>query len=265
MSERDLVERVAGHLREWRQRRGVTREQLAAKADVDAQMIKRIENGRANPALVVLSRLSSALAISLSLMLSTELSAAPLLPEAAAEAEPFDAMNVGETIRSLRKNRHLSRRGLAKLVEVRPLTLSRYETGETDTRMLVLEPLARALGVDAEEFVRAVEVRHRSAERSGNGWHASAEGVLSRRISQGECSQLWEWRLAPEASYVGDPAADVVEEIATAIRGDVTVSIDNAVHHLRRGASLNLPVDRPRTFGNAGASTARLLCFQVRK
>jgi transcriptional regulator with XRE-family HTH domain len=265
MAEHDLLGRVAAHLREWRVRRGITREQLAVRAEVDPQMIKRIENGRANPALVVLSRLASALAISLSLMLTSEAAAAPLPTDSAVESEPFDAINVGETIRSLRKHRHLSRRGLARMVDVRPLTLSRYETGETDTRVLVLEPLARALGVDADEFVRAVEVRRRTAERSGDGWHASAEGVLSRRISHGERSQLWEWRLAPEVRYVDDPPADVVEEIATAIRGDITVTIGEVVHHLRRGASLTLPVDRPRTFGNAGRSTARLLCFQVLK
>jgi transcriptional regulator with XRE-family HTH domain len=64
MSAQDLITRVASNLRTVRRRRGLSREVLGATAEVDPQMIKRIESGRANPALVVLSRLAAALGMS---------------------------------------------------------------------------------------------------------------------------------------------------------------------------------------------------------
>jgi transcriptional regulator with XRE-family HTH domain len=265
MFEDDLLSRLAANLRESRRQRGVTREQLATTAEVDPQLIKRIENGRANPALVVLSRLASALMISLSMMLSADLAAEPVMLATRAESEPFESEAVGETIAALRHSRHLSRRGLARMVELRPLTLSRYESATTDARILSIEPLARALGVGTGEFVEAVELRQRQVERGGAGWHAPADGVQCRLIADGARSQLWEWRLAPGTTFVDQPAIGAVEEIATAIRGVVTVEVEQSVHRLRRGGSVTLAVDGLRSFTNSGASTARLLRFQVRK
>lgn len=265
MSEHDLLSRLATNLRESRKQRGVTREQLATTAEVDPQLIKRIENGRANPALVVLSRLASALMISLSMMLSSDIAAEPVLIVNKAESEPFESEAVGETIAALRHSRHLSRRGLARMIALRPLTLSRYESATTDARVLAVEPLARALGVGTREFVEAIELRQRQTERSGAGWHAPAEGVQCRLVTDGVRSQLWEWRLTAGTTFVDQPTIGAVEEIATAIRGVVTVDVDETTHRLRRGGSVTLPVDRARTFTNSGASTARLLRFHVRK
>jgi len=262
--DQDLLTRIATNLRALRQRRGITREQLAATAEVDPQMIKRIESGRANPALVVLSRLASALMISLSLILSADVAAEPSFVTAKAEAEPFDSETVGETIASLRKHRQLSRRAFARMVDVRTVTLSRYESAIADARLLAVEPMARALGMPAEEFVREIELRQRESDRTRSGWHEPAAGVQCRLVSSGGHAQLWEWRLAPATTYVDEPLLAISEEIATAIRGDVRVEVADKVHRLRRGGSVALPVGVARRFTNTGDSTARLLRFQVR-
>jgi len=264
MPDQDLPDRIAGNIRALRQRRGITREQLAATADVDPQMIKRIESGRANPALVVLSRLASALMISLSLVLGADVSAEPSMLANKAESEPFDAETVGETIASLRKHRQLSRRAFARMVDVRTVTLSRYESAIADARLLAVEPMARALGMPADEFVREIELRQRESDRTRSGWHEPAPGVQCRLVSSGGHSQLWEWRLAPATNYVDEPMLAITEEIATAIRGEVRVEVGDKVHRLRRGGSVALPVGMERRFANTGDSTARLLRFQVR-
>jgi transcriptional regulator with XRE-family HTH domain len=258
MASPDLLQLVAANLRKLRAERGVTREQLAATSDVDAQLIKRIESGRANPALVVLSRLASALMISASLVLSSgEVLASGTVPAAA--AEPFEGDAVGETLMSLRKQRNLSRRALAQKADVQAVTLANYETAATDARLLGIEPIAGALGLDAVEFVRAVEQRQR--QFGGRGWQAPAPGVMFRLVASGANSRLWEWRLAPHVSYA-DEVAMPSEEIATAIRGRIRVELDGDVHHLHRGSSIVLDGgSRPR-FGNAGSSTARLLRYR---
>lgn len=263
MPTNDLLTRIASNLRVLRRQRGVTREQLAATADVDPQMIKRIEAARANPALVVLSRLASALMISASLILSPEVSA--LTHASAAEAEPFEAETVGDTLTALRKHRHMSRRALAKQADLRAVTLSRYESATADARILAIAPISAALGIDAQEFVRAIESRQRQVDLTRGGWHSPAPGVEFRLVTAATQSQLWEWRLAPSVTWTDEPQLDVTEEIATAIRGDVRVAFNEETRRLRRGGSLVLPTASSRSFTNAGQSTARLLRFQVTK
>jgi transcriptional regulator with XRE-family HTH domain len=265
MPQDNLLERLATNIRTLRQSRGITREQLAATAEVDPQMIKRIENGRANPALVTLSRLASALMISLSLMLSGDVKAETTMLSNAVAAEPFESDTVGETITSLRKNRHLSRRALARLADVRALTLSRYEAATTDARILTVEPIARALGISADDFIRAIELRQRQSERTRRGWHSPFAGVQCRLVTSGAQTQLWEWRLGPGATFTEDAPISVTEETATAIRGAVTVEAGEESYRLHRGGSAVLPNGTARRFVNNGGSTARLLRFQVIK
>lgn len=254
----DLLQSLATNLRKLRAERGVTREQLGATADVDPQLIKRIESGRANPALVVLSRLASALMISASLVLSSgEALASPTAPLGA--AEPFEGDAVGETLMSLRKQRNLSRRALAQKADVQAVTLANYESATTDARLLAIEPIAGALGMDAVEFIRAVE--HRQRTFGGRGWQEPAPGVMFHLVASGATSRLWEWRLSPHASY-GDDVPVPSEEIATAIRGRVRVEAGGEVHHLHRGSSIVIAAGTRPVFGNAGTSTARLLRYR---
>lgn len=261
--QNDLLQRLAANLRLLRDRRGISREQLAATAEVDPQMIKRIENGRANPALVVLSRLASALMISVSLMVG-EISADAVHLDSQ-ESPVFESETVGETIATLRKHRRLSRRALAKMVDLRAITLSRYESATAEARLLSVDPLARALGVTPQDFIRTIELRQREVERSRQGWSTPAAGAQCRIVACGDASQLWEWRIGPGVTFTDTPGLTAAEEIATAIRGDVRIDVGGETHRLRRGGSLVIAAGMPVVITNAGASTARLFRFQVSK
>jgi transcriptional regulator with XRE-family HTH domain len=261
MARNEIFENVAHNLRTLRGRRGLSREQLAATAEVDPQMIKRIENGRANPALVVLSRLASALMISVSLMIGDATAEARL----EAEPAPLESETVGHTIASLRRQKHLSRRAVATMANLRSVTLARYESATADARLLSLAPLARALGITPVDLVRAVEIRQREVDRSRQGWSTPVAGVQCRIVSCGDVSQLWEWRIAPGVTFADAPGITAAEEIATAIRGDIRIEVGGESHRLRRGGSLAIASAVPVTITNAGASTARLLRFRVTK
>jgi transcriptional regulator with XRE-family HTH domain len=266
MHQHDVLDRIAANVRIVRECRGLSREELAASSEVDAQMIKRIEGARANPALVVLSRLAAALTISLSLVLSGDASAdAGRMLHTGDASEAFEAEAVGDTITSLRKHRRLSRRALARLVDIRTVTLSRYEAATTDARILAVEPIARALGLETDDFVRHVELTQQQNSRGRGGVHAPMTGVQCHLVTAGEMSELWEWRFAPATRYSPEPAVVVSEEIATAIRGEVSVETNGEVHKLRRGGSVALTAGLPRTFVNRSRTTARMLVFQVRK
>jgi len=257
MPASDLLPAIATNIRKLRAERGITREQLAATAEVDPQLIKRIENGRANPALVVLSRLASALMLSASLIISSGEAVATELPAA---SEPFEADTVGDTLTSLRKQRNLSRRALAQRADVQAGTVANYETAATSARILTVEQIAGALGMNAVDVVRAVEQRQRQLGGSA-AWRTPAPGVMYRLVASGDQSRLWEWRIAPQTSYA-ETAVIAAEEIATAIRGRVRVELGDRVQHLHRGSSVVLSAGVSATFANAGTSTARLLRYR---
>ena len=251
----ELLTRVATNVRATREERGLSREQLAASTDVDPQMIKRIESGRANPALVVLSRLAAAMTISLSLLAGGA---------AAAAAEPFDSETVGETIVLLRKGKHLSQRSLAQLTVLRTATLRRYESGETDPRLEGAELIARALKMEPTELVQQIEQRQLHADPSSRTLMIVTPGVEQRVIESGERSELWEWRFAGRATAQTTTPAGITEEIATAIRGDLVVTVDGVERMLRRGGSMTIATKQPWQIANTRTTTARLLRFQVR-
>ena len=250
-----LLPLVAANVRASREQRGLSREQLAASTDVDAQMIKRIESGRANPALVVLSRLAAAMTISLSL----------LVGGAAAEAaEPLDSETVGETLVLLRKGKHLSQRSLAQLAGLRASTLRRYESGETDPRLEGAELLARALEIEPTELLQQIEQRQLHADPSSRTSMIIAPGVEQRVLATSERSELWEWRFAGRATAQTKTPPGIAEEIATAIRGDLVVTVDGEERMLRRGGSMTIATKQPWQIANSRTTTARLLRFQVR-
>lgn len=263
-SEIPLVERIARNLRALRESRGLTREQLAATTNVDAQMIKRIEVGRANPALVVLSRLAAALMLSVSGILGAEVDPEGLSFAAERETQAFESTEVGETLGALRRRKNVSQRELARLTELRTSTIHRYESGETDARVLEIEPIARALNLDTVELVRFIEQRQTRREQATTQWREPAAGVLCRVVSCGERSQVWEWRLEPCAEIEEEPRIDIVEDVVTMVRGRMTIAVEQQTHELQAGTTLTLPVDRARRFVNASRSPARLLRFQVR-
>ena len=263
-----LTHQIGAAVRMLRARRGVSREQLAAEAAVDAQMIKRLESGRGNPTLPVLSRLAAALVVSVSMMLGGAEAAEAASVEMEvreAESEAFGADVVGETIASLRKQRQISQRSLASRLDLQAGTLRKYEAGASDARLQLIEPMAEALGVTVTQFIREIESRQRHARLAGGAWDERRRDVHCRIVSAGERSELWEWRFAGGAEFVEDPEAGVVEEIASVIRGTLRIETDDARHRLRRGASVSLPAGRARRFVNERQTIARVLRFQVRK
>lgn len=264
MASHELLTRVAGNLRLLRRRRGLSREVLGATAAVDPQMIKRIESGNANPALVVLSRLAAALAISLSLVIGDSVEAMSAIDDATQTAV-IEPETVGETIRSLRSHKGISGRTLAQRAQLRAVTLRRYESASVDARILAVEPIAAALGMTTQDFVRTVEQRQRQVLVLRGGWQSQTAGVTCRMLASGARSQVWELRLAPSASYVDEPQLAAAEEIATTVRGEVRVEIGGTVHRLRRGESLVLPAEGSRRFVNASKATARVYRYEVVK
>jgi len=63
------VERVAMRLKEWRERRGMTQEQLAKKAGISRGFLARLETARHDPKLSTLEKLARALKVDIAKLL----------------------------------------------------------------------------------------------------------------------------------------------------------------------------------------------------
>jgi len=63
------VERVAMRVKEWRERRGLTQEQLANKARISRGYLARLETARQDPKLSTLEKIANALRVDLAKLL----------------------------------------------------------------------------------------------------------------------------------------------------------------------------------------------------
>lgn len=63
------TERVAMRVKEWRSRRGLTQEQLAAKAGISRGYLARLETARQDPKLSTLEKLAKALKVDVAKLL----------------------------------------------------------------------------------------------------------------------------------------------------------------------------------------------------
>ena len=63
------VERVAMRVKEWRERRGLTQEQLADKAGISRGFLARLETARHDPKLSTLEKISKALKVDVAKLL----------------------------------------------------------------------------------------------------------------------------------------------------------------------------------------------------
>jgi transcriptional regulator with XRE-family HTH domain len=63
------VERVAMRVKEWRERRRLTQEQLAQKAEISRGYLARLETARQDPKLSTLEKIAKALRVDVSKLL----------------------------------------------------------------------------------------------------------------------------------------------------------------------------------------------------
>lgn len=128
-------------LREARLKQGLTQHELARLVDVaGGERISRWELGATRPRAVMISRLASALKVSV------------------ADLVPSDDATTG--LRELRTRAGLSPSELAKAAHTSVSTVQRWESGRASRPLPrpTLRALAKALGVSAEDVADAISV-----------------------------------------------------------------------------------------------------------
>jgi transcriptional regulator with XRE-family HTH domain len=129
-------------LRAWRDRRGLSQNQLAQIAGLAVETIRRIETGRVQPSTETLKRLTTALELPLSELLTN--------------ADPGEEKTIPSHVRRLRLEQSMSLRELAQRANISASTLSRLERGERAS-LETIQNIANALKINLDEILPSAE------------------------------------------------------------------------------------------------------------
>ena len=132
-------------LLELRNRRGLSRQALAAKAHVSERQLARIETEDVQVRSTTLERLARALDVDGAVILGEE-----PLPAADDEDSPLEIDP--RNLRALREAKRLSRRQLAAKSRVSERQLARLESSRKAVRSTTFRRIAEALGTDSKEL-----------------------------------------------------------------------------------------------------------------
>lgn len=171
---------VGPRLRYWREKRGVTLEELADRLTIAPDCLAEVEEGRRRMAMAAWQEAAAFLQVPLEELLqdSPPPDGEPSSPPSGNAASPGSApqgggeeaegrgsrcetgihvkARVGATVRALREKKGMTVTDLARVTGLSPAHISEIERGRTAASVATLEKLAAALGVSPGVLVRSV-------------------------------------------------------------------------------------------------------------
>jgi transcriptional regulator with XRE-family HTH domain len=175
---------------------------------------------------------------------------------------------VAEHVRALRAARGWSLDELAGRSGVSKGMVVQIEAARTNPSVGTLCRLADAFGVTIGRLLepateRVVHVA--TAEQAPVLWRGDLGGFgrLLASVSDANCVELWEWRLAPGEHHPSADHAPGTRELLHVLAGVVTVTVDGADYEVRSGLTIEFRADRWHAYRNGGAKPARLVMVVV--
>lgn len=182
-------------IRELRQKRNLTLQELAQRADLSVSYLSEIERGKKQPSLETVEKLSMALNISKEGLISDN---------------PQTPVNLGDKIVLLRQKHNLSLSDLAEKVGISSSYLCQIENGRVLPALSTLKNIAEALGIKAEDLMTAssnVGYKIRKIRQERN--LTQAELAKQAGVSTGLIGQI-------ESGKV-EPSIKTLEKISSAL------------------------------------------------
>jgi quercetin dioxygenase-like cupin family protein len=178
-------------------------------------------------------------------------------------------IQVGASIRRLRKRQQLSVRGLADKCGFSPSFISQVELGQASPSIASTERLTSALGVTLGEFFRSATPKI-SGVTEANGrpvmqsqWsRAKVEPVGS--FSEHSRLEAMMITLNPKGASASKPHTREVEQFAIVFRGAVALHFEDARHVLKQGDSISIPAGTRHCWKNASRRPVKLLIVSTR-
>lgn len=174
---------------------------------------------------------------------------------------------LSQRLRRARLSRGLRLADLAGMVECSESYLSKIENGRTTPSLRMLHRIAAELGISiAELFAESAPgdiVIRRFGERPVMVLSDGSEsgGISLEQIAPFDASRLLEAHVhvvAPGARN-GGVIRHEGEEAGYVVEGELELSIDDKIFHLKPGDSFFFPSERPHSYRNPGSTTLRIV------
>ena len=170
--------------------------------------------------------------------------------------------DVGGRLLTLRQERGLSLRALARECGLSVNAISRIERGETSPTVTSLQRLAQALDVGMMEFFRAAPERATILVREHERLRTRGEGVIIESLGTGLHAQRlgpFLMTLMPGASGAEEPISHGGEEFVYCLEGEVDYLIQGEWQRLKAGDSLLFHASQEHLCKNTSLEKTRLL------
>lgn len=180
---------------------------------------------------------------------------------------PVDPQIIGERIRRLRSERHISVRAFAAETGFSASFISQLENGQVAPSLGSLHKIAESLGVTLGEFFASTTgeepliVRPEDRQRLDSTWtdaHIEALGNTSKKLEPMIAV------FGPGGRSGKHPHAQAREEFAFVLKGEVVLRLADEENTLRAGDAVALPARAPRLWENRTEETAEILMVSSR-
>ena len=135
---------IAENIKEYRKSKKMTQKELGGKIGKSEISVRKYESGDINPPLDVLNSISTALGVTISELIDSELEGL--------EGREV-SINIGNKIKRFRENMAISQRELARRIGMTGQMISKIELNETMLSVKTLIKIAIVLGVPAYELL----------------------------------------------------------------------------------------------------------------
>jgi len=176
-------------------------------------------------------------------------------------------MEIGKTIRKLRKEKKITLRELSEKSGVALATLSRIETGKMTGTVKSHNGIARALDVTLSDLYSGFEIKSKKVEiqpqqeqtdvfihNDKASYDILTKKVLSKKMMPTMLKLEKGAKTAPEESSKG------TEKFLYILEGNIQAIVDNKTYSLNKGDSFYFDASLPHYWKNVSNNLARALC-----
>lgn len=166
---------------------------------------------------------------------------------------------LGNALRRLREEQHMSLRTLAENTGFSPSFISQVENGQASPSINSMERIALALGVTLGEFFSQTE-QASSVVRAGGrptlqaGWSKAKMEALGQVQARTHGIDAIMVTINAGGSSGSKPYTRPKHELALVYEGEARLTLCGEIQTLYRGDSVTIPPESPRLWQNAGTA-----------
>ncbi len=176
-------------------------------------------------------------------------------------------MEIGKTIRRLRKEKRLTLRGLADKSGIALATLSRVETGRMTGTVKSHNAIARALDVTLSDLYSGFELKSKKVEHKQQNEQAdifvhndkASYDMLTKRVLSKKMMPTL-LKLEKGAKTAVEQSSKGTEQFIYILDGNMQAVVDNKTYALKKGDSFYFDASMPHYWKNTALKPARALC-----